>query len=93
MGWKVGLYDLGVDGNSGAEGPDHEVWLTSLAFSLLPFAQVFFFSLGRSWLYGPTHCRGNGRKTFSVHSKVHDLFRDRDHGLGPYALNDYGPGC
>ena len=34
MGWKVGLYNVGVDGNGGAEGPDHEVWLTSLAFFL-----------------------------------------------------------
>ena len=39
VGWKVGLYNAGVDGNGGAEGPDHEVWLTSLAFFL------FFHSL------------------------------------------------
>ena len=32
VGWKVGLYNVGVDGNGGAEGPNHEVWLTSLAF-------------------------------------------------------------
>ena len=93
MGWKVGLYNVGVDGNGGAEGPDHEVWLTSLAFFSSSIRSSVLFSLGISWLYGPTLCRGNGRKTFSVHSKVHDLFRDRDHDLSPYALNDYGPGC
>jgi len=26
MGWKVGLYSVGVSGNGGAEGPDHAVW-------------------------------------------------------------------
>ena len=92
MGWNVGLYSVGACGNGGAEGPDHAVWLTSLVFfSLLPSAQAFFFSLGRNWLYGPTRCHGNGRKTFSVRSKAHDLFRDR--GLGPCALNDCGLGC
>jgi len=85
---------LGVGGNGGAEDPDHAVWLTSLVFfSLLPFFQVFFFSLGRNWLYDPNRCRESGRKTFWDHSKVHDLFRDHVRGLGPFALNDYGPDC
>jgi len=45
VGWKVGLYNVGVDGNGGAEGPDHEVWLTSLAFfSSSLRSSVLFFS-------------------------------------------------
>ena len=45
MGWKIGLYNVGVDGNGGAEDPDHEVWLTSLAFfSSSIRSSVLFFS-------------------------------------------------
>ena len=32
VGWKVGLYSVGVDENDGAEGPDHAVWLTNFTF-------------------------------------------------------------
>ena len=44
MGWKVELYSVGVGGNNSAEGPDHAVWLTSLAFFLLfhPFECSLF---------------------------------------------------
>ena len=94
MGWKVELYSVGVGGNNGAEGPDHAVWLTSLAFfSPLPSVRVFSFSLGKSWLYGLNHCRENGRRSFWVHSKVPGLFRDHDRGLGPCILNGYDPNC
>ena len=44
-GWKVGLYSAGVGWNGGAEGPDHAVWLTSLAFfSSSIRSSVLFFS-------------------------------------------------
>ena len=44
VGWKVGLYSVGVGGNGGTEGPDHAVWLTSLAFFSSSILSSVFFS-------------------------------------------------